>query len=217
MIELKFDPSKVQQVDMSDVNPNEWNPKEKSSDKQKNIQKGLEQKGLLLPIFVREIEGKRGYEIVDGEQRWTSLRDSGNDKALIYNLGKISDQEAQELTLWLEEQVPFDRVMQAQLVKVMTESYADVQLPYSDAEVDNMIKILEYEPDELENESFDDKDDDEDFDKLTISMTKDQLLLVRSVIDYVKEEMDCSDGRALELICVEYQNMPEGTTGQNQI
>ncbi len=59
MIELKFDPTKVEQVTLTDVNPNEWNPKEKSSDKQKNIQRGLEQKGLLLPIFVREIKGKK--------------------------------------------------------------------------------------------------------------------------------------------------------------
>jgi len=216
MIEFKYDQSKVLQVPIEDVKPNDYNPKEKGSDKQKNIQSGLEKKGLLMPIFVREVKGKKGYEIVDGEQRWTSLSASGNDKALIYNLGEISDQEAQEMTLWFEEQVPFDRVLQAQLVKSMTETYNDLQLPYTDDEVENMIKILEYEPDELENEEFSEPDD-KDFDTLKISMTKDQLELVKSVIDYVKEEMDCSDGRALELICVEYQNSPPGTTGQDQV
>lgn len=214
MIEFRYDQSRVQQVPIHDVEPNDYNPKEKESDKQKNIQSGLEKKGLLMPIFVREKDKK--FIIVDGEQRWTSLRNSGNDKALVYNLGEISDQEAQELTLWFEEQVPFDRVLQAQLVKSMSDTYQDLQLPYTDDEVDNMIKILEYEPDELENEEFSEPDE-KDFDMLKISMTKDQLELVKSVIDFVKEQMDCSDGRALELICVEYQNAPAGTTGQDQV
>lgn len=213
MIQFRFDPTKVQEVPIDDVIPNDYNPKEKKSEKQQNIKRGLEQKGLLLPIFVRE--GKKGYEVVDGEQRWTSLKDAGNDKALIYNLGKISDQEAKELTLWLEEQVPFDRVLQAELVKSMTLDYKDLQLPYMPDEVDNMIKILDYDPDALGDEEFSDPDQP-DMDKLTIKLTKDQLELVRSVIDYVKEELDCSDGRALEFICVEFKNSPEGSTGINQ-
>ena len=213
MIEFKFDATKVEQVPIDDVLPNEYNPKERGSDKQKNIQRGMEMKGLLLPIFVRET--KNGLEIVDGEQRWTSLKASGNDKALIYNLGKITDQEAKELTLWLEEQVPFDRVLQAELVKSMVDTYQDLQLPYMDDEVENMIKILDYDPDALMDEEFDDPDSDE-FDKLTIRMTKDQMELVREVIKFVQEEQDCSEGRALELICVEFKNSPAGTTGVDQ-
>lgn len=203
MIEFKFDGSKVQQVAIDEVKPNDYNPKERGSDKQKNIKRGLEAKGLLMPIFVRET--KKGLEIVDGEQRWTSLKDAGNDKALIYNLGEMSDQEAKEMTLWFEEQVPFDRVLQAQLVKDMTETYDNLELPYLDDEVENMIKILDYDPNALEDEEFDDPASD-NFDKLIISMTKDQIELVRMVIDFVKEEHDCSDGRALELICADFQS-----------
>ena len=213
MIDFKFDASKVLQVPLDAVKPNDYNPKEKGSDKQKNIRRGLEQKGLLMPIFVRST--KNGYDIVDGEQRWTSLRDAGNDKALIYDLGEITDQEAKEMTLWFEEQVPFDRVLQAELVKSMTETYDNLQLPYLDDEVENMIKILEYNPDELIDEEFDDPTNS-DFQTLKISMTPDQYEIVMEVIKYVKDDLDCSDGRALELICVEYKNMPEGTTGQNQ-
>lgn len=202
MIEFKYDASKVSQVPIDDVQPNDYNPKERGSDKQKNIQSGLEKKGLLAPIFVRET--KNGFEIVDGEQRWTSLKASGNDKALIYNLGKISDQEAKEMTMWFEEQVPFDRVLQAELVKSMVDTYDNLQLPYSDDEIDNMIKILEYDPNALEDEETEDPMKDE-FDKLVVKLTKDQLELIRTVIDFVKEEYDCSDGRALELICADFQ------------
>lgn len=210
MIEFKFDPKKVEQVSIDKVKPNDYNPKEKKSEKQQNIKRGLEQKGLLMPVFVRET--KDGLVIVDGEQRWTSLVESGNDKALIYNLGEMSDQEAMEMTLWFEEQVPFDRVLQAELVKSMTETYQDLQLPYSDAEVENMIKILEYDPDALMDEEFDEPDAP-DMDKLVIKLTQDQLELIKSVISYVQEELDCSEGRALEFICVEFQNSPKGTTG----
>lgn len=213
MIEFKFDPAQVKQVDINEVKPNDYNPKERESAKQHNIKRGLEQKGLLMPIFVRE--GKDGFVIVDGEQRWTSLTQAGNDKALIYNLGKLSDKEAKEMTLWFEEQVPFDRVLQAELVKSMTEMYENLELPYLDDEVENMIKILDYDPNALLEEEFDEPKDD-DFDKLVIKMTKDQLEVVKSVIDFVKEEMDCSEGRALELICVEFKDAPAGTTGIDQ-
>lgn len=166
-----------------------------------------------MPIFVRE--SKDGFVIVDGEQRWTSLTQAGNDKALIYNLGKLSDKEAKEMTLWFEEQVPFDRVLQAELVKSMTEMYENLELPYLDDEVQNMIKILDYDPNALLDEEFDEPNDD-DFDKLVIKMTKDQMEVIKSVIDFVKEKLDCSDGRALEFICVEFKDSPEGTTGMDQ-
>jgi hypothetical protein len=213
MIEFKFDPAQVKQVDINDVKPNDYNPKERESAKQHNIKRGLEQKGLLMPIFVRE--SKDGFVIVDGEQRWTSLTQAGNDKALIYNLGKLSDKEAKEMTLWFEEQVPFDRVLQAELVKSMTEMYENLELPYLDDEVQNMIKILDYDPNALLDEEFDEPNDD-DFDKLVIKMTKDQMEVIKSVIDFVKEKLDCSDGRALEFICVEFKDSPEGTTGMDQ-
>lgn len=213
MIEFKFDPAQVKQVDINEVKPNDYNPKERESAKQHNIKRGLEQKGLLMPIFVRE--GKDGFVIVDGEQRWTSLTQAGNDKALIYNLGDITEQEAREMTLWFEEQVPFDRVLQAELVKSMTEMYTDLQLPYSDDEIDNMIKILEYDPDALMDEEFDDPEAP-DMDKLVIKLTQDQLELIKGVISDVQEKLDCSEGRALEFICVEFQNSPEGSTGLDQ-
>ena len=127
-----------------------------------------------------------------------------------------NDKEAKEMTLWFEEQVPFDRVLQAELVKSMTEMYDSLELPYSDDEVKNMIEILDYDPDALLDEEFNDPDND-DFDQLKISMTKDQLELVKEVIKFVQEEMDCSEGRALELICVEYKNAAPGTTGSGQV
>lgn len=203
MIEFKFDGAKVQQVPIDDVKPNAYNPKERGSDKQKNIRRGLEQKGLLMPIFVRQT--KQGFDIVDGEQRWTGLKEAGNDKALVYNLGEISDQEAKELTLWFEEQVPFDRVLQAELVKSMTEMYTDLELPYMDDEIDNMIKILDYDPDALLDEEFDDPDNS-DVNMLKVSLTQDQYELITEVINFVKDENDCSDGRALELICLGYKD-----------
>jgi len=202
MIDLVFDSAKVSKVPIDNIKPNSYNPKEKETEKQQNIKRGLEQKGLLMPIFVRESE--KGLEIVDGEQRWTSLKQSGNDTALVYNLGKLSDQKAKEMTLWFEEQVPFDKVLQAQLVKDMADMYDDLELPYLQDEIDNMIAILEYDPESLEQEEFGGEDND-GLVRLDIRVTPEEKENITKIVELYENIEDKSSGYILNKICNYYQ------------
>jgi hypothetical protein len=105
----------------------------------------LRKKGLRQPIIVRELS-EQSYQIIDGEQRWRGWRELGKENILIYNEGSdVSDQEAQELTIAYQQQVPFNSIEFAKLLKDMTEQYNDLQLSIEDSAIKDLIATLDFD------------------------------------------------------------------------
>lgn len=139
---IKFDPTKVKIVPIEEVRPNSWNPKVKQTDEYKRIKRGIELKGLRLPITVRENDG---YEIIDGEQRYTACKELGFKTVIIYNEGIVSDKEAKELTIWFQQQVPFDEIELAGVIKSLALEHKDLELPYTDIEIEEYTKLSDFD------------------------------------------------------------------------
>lgn len=192
-----FDPSKLLKVDITTVQPNSWNPKEKDTDDYRKVKKSVELKGLRAPVAVRELK-KGQYEIIDGEQRYTSAKELGYKEIYIYNEGVLDDDEAQSMTLWYQQQVPFDEVTLAPLVAQLDD--VGKQLPFDEA------KIQEYKA--MANFSFDDYKDEEFNDDgvktLNLKMNAEAYNIVMKAINKVKDQADCNEARAIELICADY-------------
>lgn len=142
---IDFDVSKIQIVDIGEVRPNTWNPKDLNTKEYQRVKLSVEKNGLRGPIIVRE---NNGFEIIDGEQRWRSCNDLGYKKVIIYNEGKISDQKAKELTIWYQQQVPFNEVKLAWLIKDLV-SDVDVNIPYSQEEIDAYLKTTQFNMDDF--------------------------------------------------------------------
>lgn len=191
-----FDPSKIERVSIDKVHPNDYNPKPENSKEYEDIVKSLKQNGLMSFIFVREVEGEDGYEIVDGEHRYLAAKELGYNEIYVYNLGKISLEEAKALTLWFEVQVPFDEVELAPIVVELTKM--NVELPYTEKEIDKFVNLQKFDFDDL-GES-DPLPEDEGFTNLIIRMSPEQMDFIKSRIKEVSELEMVSDGRALELI-----------------
>lgn len=138
-IEIVFDKRKLATVNIDNIRPNTWNPKLENTMEYRRIKRSLEQNGQKLPIVVRENDG---YEIIDGEQRWRALKELESRVALIYNEGKVDDQSAKELTIAYEQQVPFDDTQLAILLNEMEQLYDNIQVPYSETEVDEIKGML---------------------------------------------------------------------------
>lgn len=145
---INFDNNKLQIVHIDEVRPNSWNPKQKQTKDYKKVMKGIEAKGLRQPVIVRENEG---LEIIDGEQRWTACKELGFEDVLIYNEGKISDKEAKELTIWYQVQVPFDHLELAGLIKDMKIKYEHIEIPYTEIEIADMVKLDEFDFSQFDN------------------------------------------------------------------
>ena len=126
------------------VRPNTWNPKDKNTEEYEKVKLSIQKKGLRQPIIVRETD-TNSYEIIDGEQRWTACKELAFENVLVYNEGKVSDQEARELTIFFQQQVPFNEVELLPLIKEIVSYTGEYELPYTDKEVEERLKMLEFD------------------------------------------------------------------------
>lgn len=195
-----FDPSKIIKVPIDKVEPNDYNPKEKNTKEYKNVVESIRRNGLKQPIFVREVDGNEKYIVVDGEQRLTAANELGYTEIYVYNLGKISEEEAKALTIWFEVQVPFSEVELAPIVVELNK--LDITLPYTDEEIVTFEKMTQFDFDTAYNEEGPQTDElDDEMKTLNIKMTPEQFETVDGAIKYIMEQEDVSAGRALELLC----------------
>jgi len=200
---LKFDPKKLKIVDISSVVANTWNPKQENTEEYQKIKEGIRIKGLRLPIVVRE-RGEK-FEIIDGEQRWESCRELGFEKIWIYSEGNLSDKEAKELTIWYQQQVPFDEISLAKLVSDMSLEFKDLELPFTPEKMEEFKELMEFNFDDFQKQDI----HDIDFVTLTFRMQKEQAEVVHGALDRVKNGEDITDERALELICADFLSDPD--------
>lgn len=136
-----FDPDNIQIVEIDKVKPNEWNPKLENTPEYEKIVESLEVNGFKQPIIVREIDG--GYEICDGCQRWAAAKQLGFNKIYVYNLGNIPEEEAKSITIWMEQQVPFNEMELAPLIVELNGLKMDI--PYSESEVEDFTNMLNFD------------------------------------------------------------------------
>lgn len=133
---ITFDKLKLKTVVIEEVRPNTWNPKNKDTEELEKVKASIKENGQMLPIFVRE---NNGYEIIDGEQRYLGCLEEGYKEILIYNFGQLEDNKAKALTIWFQQQVPFNRVEEAYLAMEIIEG--GLELPYTMEEIGEMKEI----------------------------------------------------------------------------
>lgn len=137
-----FEPENIQIVNIDEVRPNTWNPKLPNTSEYEKIVESIQVNGFKSPIIVRQVEGEDGYEICDGQQRWTAAKQLGFDKIYIYNLGYIPEEEAKSVTIWMETQVKFDEIELAPLVAELSD--LKMEMPYTEEEVQDYINMLNF-------------------------------------------------------------------------
>lgn len=192
---------------ISNVRPNTWNPKQKNTREYRKVLASIKRDGQKLPVVVRELKGKDGseYEILDGEQRWTALKELGRKNVIIYNSGVVKDEDAKNETLWTQLQVPFDNLLLAPIVAEL--NLKGLEMPFEDDMIQELIDIEQFQLEDMLKDQEEEKPESDlpDMEKFAISVTPDQLAIIKSAIEKVKDEFDnVSDGRALELICGDY-------------
>ena len=137
-MKIEFDKDKVQEVEIGSVAANPWNPKVEGTTEYTKVVQSIKNKGLRLPVIVRQ-KGEGQYEIVDGEQRWRACRELEFETILIYNMGEVCDKEAKELTIYFQQQVPFDNQNLVDLLTNMKTEFGDIDVPYNQAEIDILL------------------------------------------------------------------------------
>ena len=197
----QFDTAKLAIVPIDNVEVNGWNPKNKETAEYKKVVRSLELYGFRTPILVRDHPTEpKLYQILDGEQRFTAATELGYTEVPVYNLGKVSDEEAKAATIWMEVQVPFEEVDLSHLVVELNN--LSVELPYSEAEIADFQRMAEFDFDQYEKEPL---ADEGTVKTLSIKMAEDQYQVIMETIKNVMDEMECNEARALEFIIAEFR------------
>lgn len=190
-------------VNVEEIRANDWNPKLKRSEEYLKVKESVELNGQVQPIIVRETgEEEVKYEILDGEQRFTALRELGEEKIWILNLGKVADEEAKASTIWLEQAVPFDDVM---LGELLVELQHKVELPYSDEEIE-LIAGVQLNNDEEEDEEEEAKPNTTNF-RLVIAKTDEYEL--KEIIRKIQTENTKYDIKNVNYAIIKLAEMKE--------
>jgi ParB/RepB/Spo0J family partition protein len=196
---IEFNTEKILVVDIDKVRPNPWNPKERDTEEYKMVLESIRVNGLRLPVIVRDNDG---YEIIDGEQRYTACLDLDYPKVVIYNEGKMDDKRAKELTLWYQTQVPTEDIKLAELITDLHTNYDSMSIPYSEEDINNYLGLLDFD---FDNFGKDKPEFEEEPRTLKVILTESQYQVVTNAIKQVRsKEGTDSDGRAIELICADY-------------
>ena len=194
---IAFDPNKVSIVTVEEVEPNDWNPKEKNTKQYKLIKEDIERNGQKVPVVVREHNNT--IQIIDGEQRWTALKELGEPLIAINNMGIVADADAKNETLWYQLQVPFVEGLLSELIAKLKNSGAF--LPYSKDEVDKLLTL-----DKFDLSSMLKTKEPTELAKLVIVFQKEKPYReVTNMLDQiVSMEQVSNRARALELLCADY-------------
>lgn len=202
-MELKFDVAKVTVVDIGKVRPNTYNPKDKNTEDYINVRESIRQKGQRLPIVVRQIDD--WFEIIDGEQRYDACKELGFTQVIIYNEGTLTDKEAKELTVAFQQQVPFNEVKLAFLIKEMTEQYGNIEIPLPEDKIEDLLKLANFDWNKVEGDK---EVPIETFKRLTLDFTDEQYEMVMQALGRIQNELGCT----MELAFIEIlkRSVPNG-------
>lgn len=143
---------KIQEVSIESLSANIWNPNIQTDfifDKELT---SIKNHGFIDPILVREKEGR--LEIIDGEHRYKAAKTLGIKKVSVNNLGEISDENAKQLTILMNEvRGKADKTKMGELLKDLQTSlpFEDLvlNLPYSDIEIQSMIGQVSLDWDQI--------------------------------------------------------------------
>ncbi len=89
-------------VGVDKLRANEWNPNVQDPETFRKELASIRRFGFVQPIIVRPSDGGM-YEIIDGEHRWKAAQELGMTEVPIFDVGRISDHEAMQLTVILNE------------------------------------------------------------------------------------------------------------------
>ena len=197
-----FDPKKLKKVPIDQVRENTWNPKDPESPEYEKVKRSIEINGLTQPVFVRyNPEGDSLYEVLDGAHRTRACKELGFKEIYVYDEGKVSDELAKSFTIFHQIQIPFEDLELAPLV--MELNSLNFELPYDDKEIEKFKDLTQFDFGDYDTAGQQQQENlDDEFKTLTIKMTPEQFEDVQNAIKTVSEGDNVSEGRALQLLCV---------------
>jgi ParB/RepB/Spo0J family partition protein len=207
------------QITGKKLHANPWNPNKTTPRQQAAIGESLGLFGQVLPLVVRphpEIDGE--YQIIDGEHRF--LANAENDEVWV-NVIEVDDVQAQKLTIVLNEtRGTADKLELSQLLAQLSEQDDDLLtgLPYTESELDELIKLVDLDWDSFDSEFSDDGDGgggDESWHSYLFKVSDSAQSVIEQALDLLRDagvgkhqDPTISLGQLIEALAAEYIALP---------
>lgn len=202
------------EIDVKKLAKADWNYKEDDLTKSEKLRNNIKLNGQIENIIVRELD-TGFFEVVNGNHRYEVFKELEFEKVMCFNLGKgISDEKAQRIAIETNEtKFNTDNIklagLIAQILKVEPMEELVGTMPYSQEELENFEKMLEFNWGEIEEKAKSSSGTDDEFDTITLKLPKDIINQLNEQIDRFKrilhpEEKDLkkvSYVMAVEAIC----------------
>ena len=142
---------------INDLRPNEWNCNHVSPENEARLRESLKRFGAFKPLIVRTLEDG-SLQILGGYHRWVVARDCGYTQLPIFNVGRISEKQAKEISLADNGRYGEDDTLAlAELLKEIGGSdEASLFLPFADDELTSIFSATSVALDEIDLTSDDD-------------------------------------------------------------
>lgn len=115
-----------------------WNTNKVTPENERKIRASLKRNGVFKPIIVRETD-EGVYEILGGQHRWEQAIELGLDKLPVFNLGRIDDKRAKEISLADNARYGTDDTIElAELLKTLDTDELQVFLPYGESDINEI-------------------------------------------------------------------------------
>lgn len=197
-----------------------WNFKVDDLHKALTLFNGIKKNTQIVNMIVRPL-GNGKYEVVDGNHRIIAMRDLKYEWAVCFNRGYVSEEEAMEIALTLEnrfeyEETKLSRNISQILKKQPLEDLAAV-VPFTQSQLLRFQEVADYDWSKLDGMGrlSRAKNGDNGFVKMKFLVPVDAEKVIRDQIKRVKELCGytgpAADGLALEKICAEMSATPDAS------
>jgi ParB-like chromosome segregation protein Spo0J len=201
-------PGKAAMVRTDQLVPNTWNPNRQDPETFAKEKVSLQRFGFVVPIITRSATPGSKFEIVDGEHRWKAAIELGMEWVPIYDLGNISEHEAMQLTIVLNELrgKPEEKKLGDVLKRLLNTETIDTLtevLPYSKEDVGRIAELPEFDWEGFKEKNR--KADAERHVERIFRLKPDAAKVLDEALKKAKEDDDrVSDAEALEAIAADF-------------
>jgi ParB-like chromosome segregation protein Spo0J len=200
-------PGKPAVVRVDQLVPNTWNPNRQDDETFAKEKQSLRRFGFVLPIVTRSSDPGKPFEIIDGEHRWKAAIELDMEWVPIFDVGPISDHEAMQLTIVLNElrgkaePKKLGDVLKRLLASDTIDSLTEV-LPYSKEDVGKIAELPDFNWNQFKERTQ--KAASERMVERIFRLPVDANKKLNEALEKVRGEENMSDSDALAALAGEY-------------
>ena len=146
-------------IPLSMIDKAPWNYKVDDDLTKEKLKNNILRNGQIINGIVREMENGR-FEMVDGNHRIDAMLETNHEDMICFNLGVISIDEAKRIAIEVNEtRFDTDHIKLASRIKelsgIFTFEELSLTMPYSEDDLTNMVKLLDYDFDKISDQTDD--------------------------------------------------------------